>query len=320
MASTSGRADPDKLSLYDLPPEIRLEICGASCIADARSIFFNLGSANLFIPFSDAILDLSNVPSTYGYTGPFNLHRKPELQKHGMILVSKTISAEYRQAFYERTNFFLRIDNRQAYKAIPILHRMSVTAADRFQLQDERITAKDATLPNFWDAPDAMLRNLRHCTLFVELGEIVQHRKNAYLQSVARNSTTTKNLHEGAKSMRSFLQSRKFKGHINENIRENVKEDNKALVSKIASTIHRLLDGMQQLRSIHLVWETTMGTDRDQSCAELFKWEDFGYPFVYRLQKIWNLKEFRIKIGNRLNDRGCEGVKTEGGKWHIEDM
>ena len=92
------------------------------------------------------------VVSTHYYYLPTNpprsLHRgRYRLRRHGMLLASRQLHAEYAQAFYERVKFFFYID------------------ADNGM--------RPATTP-FWTLPPALLPNLRRCQLSVDVGMLAQ--------------------------------------------------------------------------------------------------------------------------------------------------
>jgi hypothetical protein len=84
----------------------------------------------------------------------------PSVSKtHSMILVNKMLGAEYRGVFYQRTNFFFRLDHpnmaRGYYGIESIAHDRTI-----------------AVVPAFWRIPSDFVSNIRHCTLFVELSVI----------------------------------------------------------------------------------------------------------------------------------------------------
>lgn len=76
---------------------------------------------------------------------------------HSMCLVSRKLGAEYRQLYYERTRFFLRIHLGNVLHGIPhLIHGTSASEA----------------FPDFWGAPKILFEYLRECTVYVELGDI----------------------------------------------------------------------------------------------------------------------------------------------------
>lgn len=262
-------------SLCDLPAEIRLDIC-------------------------DAILDLSNIPRSYGYTAPLHIPHKTALHTHGMLLVNQAISAEYRQAFYERTKFFFRIDSHNAFRGIPEL-----ALQDQAQGQDAAETA--AGLPNFWDAPDALLANLRHCTLFVEIGEVACHRQSAHSLSV---------LVRPSAGLRSFSPTEAPTLTSD----EDVAAKDAAFDAAFVAAVHKLLDGMLQLRSVQLVWETTPGIRSYwETLTGDWTWEGLGEPFLEILMGKRLLREALVKVGDKENDLTRQAKRVEG-KWMLTTM
>ena len=191
------------------------------------------------------------------------------------MLVSKQLSAEYRQAFYERTKFFLRIYGHNAFKGIDSLE-VPVTRPNTQPL-----------LPDFWDVPDALLVNLRHCTLFVELGDSACYGASMRLQTIGL----------GAAIERQWVQGAVF---------------DKA----IKDAVGRLLEGMHQLRSVQLVWETDVGNS-DGILTEGWSWEQFGDPFVKMFQEKRTLKRFQVKIGDKNENVEWKGNRAKGGKWEV---
>ncbi|OCK81522.1 hypothetical protein K432DRAFT_381275 [Lepidopterella palustris CBS 459.81] len=98
---------------------------------------------------------LHNMPSSYGYTGSDQPEpsdsvltaaaspaRQTPLRRHGMLLANAQLSAEYTQAFYERTDFFFYISGSNGLR------------------------------PPFWKLSPAMLPNVRRCKLYIELAAI----------------------------------------------------------------------------------------------------------------------------------------------------
>jgi hypothetical protein len=192
-----------------------------------------------------------------------------------MVLVSKQLSAEYRQAFYERTKFFLRIYGHNAFKGIAPLE-VTMTRPNT-----------QPPLPNFWDAPDALLMNLRHCTLFVELGDSACYSASMRLQTVRLGTAIERQWVQGA-------------------VFDKAMED----------AVGRLLEGMHQLRSVQLVWETTVG-DRQSISTEGWSWEQFGDPFVKMFQEKRTLKRFQVRVGDMSENVEWKGDRAKGGKWEV---
>lgn len=83
------------------------------------------------------------------------------MRTHSMVLVNKTLGAEYRMVYYNRTDFFFRIHRDNVLTGLPHLR-------EAFVRQDAPQT------PNFWHAPGALFHNLWRCTLHIELGELEQ--------------------------------------------------------------------------------------------------------------------------------------------------
>ena len=193
-----------------------------------------------------------------------------------MVIVSKQLSAEYCQAFYEPTKFFLRIDSQNVFMGIP--SQVSKTHPN-----------PEPPFPNFWDAPDALLVNLRHCTLFVELGESACY--GASMHALSRKAKP------GTDTERRWAQGVAF---------------DKA----IKDAVGRLLEGMRQLRSVQLVWETTAG-DTQSNRKEDWSWEGFGDPFVKKFQEKWTLKSFRVRVGDKYEDVEWRGERVKEGKWEV---
>ncbi|OAL54402.1 hypothetical protein IQ07DRAFT_267386 [Pyrenochaeta sp. DS3sAY3a] len=80
---------------------------------------------------------------------------------HGMVLVNKTLGAEYRMVYYNRTDFFFRIHCDNVLTGIP-------------QLREAFVRQDAPQIPNFWHSPNALFHNLWRCTLHIELGELEQ--------------------------------------------------------------------------------------------------------------------------------------------------
>jgi hypothetical protein len=74
---------------------------------------------------------------------------------HSMITVSKQLSAEYRKIYYERTKFFFHVSKHNALRCLPEI-------------------SPSTSSQNFWHAPPVLFHNLRHCTFYIELDEIVK--------------------------------------------------------------------------------------------------------------------------------------------------
>ncbi|KAF2473968.1 uncharacterized protein BDR25DRAFT_126570, partial [Lindgomyces ingoldianus] len=270
-------SDPSAASLSNLPTEIRLEI-------------FN------------HVLDLSCIPLTYGYTSPFTGQRKPTLHKHALLLVSKQISSEYRQAFYERTRFFLRIYASNAFQALPMLLHFTRTQSNT--------PRASAPFPNFWNAPDALLANLRHCTLYIEIGEIASAPQSSHsVSQIARSSIDLNEAHQMVHEMKKY-------SSLNA-----LKKNDSCFDNTLKCGIHKLLGHMTQLRSMHLVWETTrQGSRKFSNMTDAnWTWATLGKPFVEALMMKRGLKRLQVVVGDRYNDVNEKHHKGVGGRWETEN-
>lgn len=100
---------------------------------------------------------------------------------HSMILVSKQLGAEYRQTYFNRTRFFLRIGLHNVLEGIPHL----ITASP------ERLI-----FPNFWRTSPELFENLRSCTLYIELGDIEKavHVDRLHPSGVLKDTTFDTNI------------------------------------------------------------------------------------------------------------------------------
>ncbi|KAH7116002.1 hypothetical protein B0J11DRAFT_510351 [Dendryphion nanum] len=287
----SGPADPDKSSFCDLPAEIRLVIC-------------------------NYLLDANNIPRTYGYTGPVPISTSrsmvntgggsaqgPRIRKHALGFASKQIGAEYRQAFYERTRFFLRIDDHNAFRAIPSLSQSATTPPP---------TLTD--VPNFWRAPDALLTSLRHCTLYIELGDIASAPQSTHsLAQVIRASQANSEATRVREEMKTFSSY------------DQLKEQDTIFDHTIQDAIYNLLQHMGQLRSVQVIWDTTSFRHRNMywsvssqmsvRAATKWQWKDLGEPLVERLQQRRQLKKLQVKVGDMHEDWVYNSERVEGGGW-----
>ncbi|KAF2265801.1 hypothetical protein CC78DRAFT_578973 [Lojkania enalia] len=275
------RCDPAALSLCDLPVEIRLDIC-------------------------NHILDFSNIPRSFAYTGDItedssdiipNTKRIPSFHKHGMILVSKELSAEYRQAYYERTRFFLQICSSNAFFRLPTLAHSNIE-------RRPPLAPSMSTLPNFWNAPENLLNSLRHCTLYIEIGEIASHVDAAH--SVSRMLRANSSCPEAGRvraEMKTFSSLAEMKAQ------------DKLFDTCLVSAVQELLIRMEQLRSVQLVWETFVSRLFDRSHATNWTWDVLGQPFVELLRGRRLMKEFRIRVGDQCGNMEIEDRRNVDGKW-----
>lgn len=181
-------------------------------------------------------------------------------------------------------------------------------------MPDLSITAEQAQTkgigtgtPNFWRAPDALLANLRHCTLFVELGEIACDAKA--IHSLSRITRSNLSLTD-ARAVRGELKT--FRSHA------EVKAKDAEFDSSIVSAVLALLEHMQQLRSVQLVWDTTVAgtrTSRATSSNTNWTWDFLGAVFLDCLKEKRNMRELRVKVGDRYGDTVYQGKKIDGGEW-----
>ncbi|KAF2708755.1 hypothetical protein K504DRAFT_455696 [Pleomassaria siparia CBS 279.74] len=286
MAATSPctYVQPPATTLTDLPTEIRLDI------------------------FTH-VLDVSNVPTRYGYTGlrPMRDSTEPRriLRTHGLVAVNKELGAEYRQAFYERTEFFLRIHASNAFEGIPQLKAPPppMNAEDQTKREEGEIAARERErereggIPNLWNAPDALIASLRHCIIYIELGEIKWHKDSSH--SVKKLFPTVTPAH---------VVTHRF---------EVYDEDDVAWDAQLKAAVFKIVD-MQQLRSVQLVWDNTIGDTLKTEKLAQWIWDSYGQPFVDALQKKRNLRSFQVRIGNRTDDMDLRGNRGEGDKWTIQ--
>ncbi|KAF2009916.1 hypothetical protein BU24DRAFT_427952 [Aaosphaeria arxii CBS 175.79] len=294
---------PSGPSLCNLPTEIRLEI-------------FN------------HLLNVSHVPSSYGYTGPARVSTrtlarpKPTTVRHGMVFVSKTLGAEYRQAYYERTRFFLRIDSQNCFTAVPALINSSSSSggttsptavaqpsgpgAHEPQQQPQQQQQYQDGVPNFWNAPLALLSSLRHCTLYIELGDIASSPRSSHsLSQVVRSHRDifeARRVREEMKTFSSF---------------DDLKAGDAEFDSTLMAAVQRLLDQMAQLRSIQLVWETSVPVRArfTTACATNWMWVSLGQPFVEGLRRRANLRGLQVKLGDSFGDTVYVAQRGKEGKW-----
>ncbi|CAO2654800.1 Nn.00g115330.m01.CDS01 [Neocucurbitaria sp. VM-36] len=241
--------------------------------------------------------------------------RTPEPVKatrtHSMIIVSKQLSSEYRQVYYERTNFFFHISTSNISHGIPHLIPQPNPASSPNPSQPQQ------RIPNFWPtAPLSLFQNLRNCTLYIEL-------------SLIESSIHPLRLHpNGALSTTAFD-------------------------TRITSALKTLLTSMRQLRTVKIIWSTPLPNRLPLSVVEdrlllrslavpskvMFKeratferekeemqlanvravttynWDMFIAPFVDVLIGKRGVRGFMIRVGDAWQEMEYKQQRGEGGKW-----
>lgn len=275
----SDRIPSIKPSLLDLPTEIRLEI-------------------------AKELLNANQIAPSYGYTGPLHLSQKRKLRKHAMILVNKELSMEYRQVFYERTKFFFRVDAQNAFNGAPELASVTTPPSEQGPpIQSYPSTIHGGVLRNFWNAPEGLLRSLRHCTLYIELGVIAGCGRAAHsLSQVTRSDT---NLVEARRVRREMMLFRSL---------SELKAADTEFDNKMKDCILEILRRMEQLRSVQLVWETTVGRRVGLSEMVDWNWETLGVDIVKELKAKRGLEKMLVKVGDCRVDTVYIAEK-ESGEW-----
>ncbi|KAF2121448.1 hypothetical protein BDV96DRAFT_640840 [Lophiotrema nucula] len=283
---TSTFLDPDRPSLVHLPTELRLHLW-------------------------DCVLAANNVPRSYAYTrnedeiSPQDPEAKPPtFTKHGPVLVSKKFSAEYRQAYYEHTRFFFHINSLNAFEALPQL-------AQGPRLRNSAFEKHVSTLPNFWNASDKLLSSLRHCVLYIEIGDIASESYSAH--SVSRVVRANISLPE---ARRVRMEMKTFNSHA------AMKEQDSDFDLTLINAIQRLIRHMAQLRSVQLVWNLDVVTPArnerfSTSLNTDWSFRTLGEPFVVPLQAKRMLRRFEVKVGDKWEDTIVKGERGEGGKWIV---
>jgi hypothetical protein len=199
------------------------------------------------------------------------------------LFVSQQFSAEYRQCYYERTTFFLRVDTSNAFRAIPELGH------------DKKLVSTTVGVPDFWRAPETLLRNLRNCTLYIELGDIAS--ATTSLHSVSLNNRKARTQLQGYGSL------------------AEIRAQDSLFDSTFRSAIFNLLSHMQQLRCVQLVWDTSkIGTTRAWDDSTNWTWKSLGEPFVECFKKNGTMRDINVKVGDRFGDNTWKG-KRESGEW-----
>jgi hypothetical protein len=242
-----------------------------------------------------------------------------------MVLVSRQISTEYRQAFYERTKFFLRIDSQNAFKGVPEIalslphteeglgeeesgEEGSGEEGSGEGVLSENVPRPDSIFPNFWDAPDALIASLRHCTLFIEIGDIACHPASTNGLSQCLPSYASKR----HKQINHFLLASQPA------TAEARTAWDTAFNKAIKDAVRNLLEGMQQLRSVQLVWETSLATGQTGCPADdVWSYAALGAPLVEMLQERRILRKFQVKVGDKYEDVDMRGERGEGGEWKV---
>jgi hypothetical protein len=238
-----------------------------------------------------------------------------------MILANKELSAEYRQVFYERTKFFLRVDAQNVFFGAPELaatttppfeqalstpiHTNGDTSADPSHPRTETESAEyGGGVRNFWNAPPGLLRSLRHCTLYVELGEIAGCGRAAHsLSQVKRSDANVVEAHRVRREM--IANYRSF---------SELKAADAVFDNMMKNCVKETLRQMEQLRSVQLVLETTVGRRVGVRATANWNWENLGAEIVEELKGRRRLERMQVKIGD------CRGefmysAYRENGQW-----
>ncbi|PSN62128.1 hypothetical protein BS50DRAFT_680401 [Corynespora cassiicola Philippines] len=259
--------------IMDLPTELRMEI-------------FEL------------VMTLNNVPHSYGYTATPDDNRSRPLRTHGMLLANRALSSEYSKAYYERTNFFLRIDPSNAFTAVPHLRRAE-------PLYGEHIDPPLPQLPPFWNAP-TMIKNLRKATVYIEIGEIAVDPSSGHSSSmIARASRVHAAGYDGPTEVFAF------RSH-HEAIALDERFDN-----GFVAAIKQLLRAMEMLQHVSVVWDSTVTYDRRRNFRKAnTKWtvELLCVPLVEAMKEKPLAKSIRIRLGDQFGDEGY-GANCVNGVW-----
>jgi hypothetical protein len=304
--SVSKPQGSGRLTLRDVPTELRLVIW-------------------------DLLLNANNIPRSYGYTGPVvplsatDPNKLPSCptHRHAMLFVSPEFSAEYRQCYYERTTFFLRIDENNAFRGAPQLEGVKAT-----------VDRSPEAVPNFWGAPDALLQNLRDCTLYIEIGNIASEsvhglamaergelRKSAgelfgklsandpRFQSVALIRPNTEVIYHtfGDPDPGTVPSAPAL---VMDELLTKIHAKNSIFNASFRDAILHLLSEMKQLRRVQLVWDT----NRDSFATpptELtdWTWDTMGKPIVDSLKAQKNLSYINVRLGQEFRWRGVRENK-----------
>ncbi|KAF2658733.1 hypothetical protein K491DRAFT_689805 [Lophiostoma macrostomum CBS 122681] len=267
---------------------------------------------------------LNGVPTSFGYSSRPQLrhgNRYTPLRTHALLLASTQLSLEYRHAFYERTRFFLRIDSSNAFRgapglAIPIgcVSEPATGTSSPSTLTPVLASATPPPtstsptpppIPRFWwHMPSDLLPHLRHCTLYIEIGDIapsapsthslaLEHRANASLSEA-------KLVREEMKRYSSFAA---------------MQAANRQFDDTLVDAVHKLLEAMRQLRSVMLVWDTSVDQRIRRGAGTCWGWEELGGPFVRVLEGREGVREVRVRVGDCKSDHEVLVRRGEGGVW-----
>jgi hypothetical protein len=237
------------------------------------------------------LFTLNNVPPSYGYTGlPHNRPSAP-LRTHALLLASSQLSLEYRQAFYERTRFFLRIDTSNAFRGAPGLSTTPTSSTN-------------TPIPDFWNTPTSLVTSLRHCTLYIEIGDIAPHARSTHSLALEHRANASlseaKLVREEMKRFSSFAAMQAANSHFD---------------NTLVAAVHALLDAMKQLRSVQLVWDTGVDRSIRRGAGTCWGWEELGVPFVRVLEGRKGLREVMVRVGDSQVDHVRHVKRGEGGTW-----
>ena len=211
-----------------------------------------------------------------------------------MIIVSKQLSAEYRQVYYERTSFFLRIDHQNLSRGIPHLAK-----------EEKEEVVSQPPVPNFWGASKSLFENLRYCTLYIELSSIekaqgpVSQRAGWGWHRKLNDTDVTTSIQTLIRSMR---QIRTIHIVCDTNLRRHAS-------STMAKDLKQTCVG----RKPYFTAE-----ERRQEYAQAIRkiyWNTFIRPFADLLMSKRSLRKFRIKIGDAAADLELSSEAGQNGQW-----
>jgi len=213
-----------------------------------------------------------------------------------MLYVNKQFSAEYRQCYYERTTFFLRIHASNVGKStapdnVPALHAAVEHISNHWKQTGNQLAsaaAADASLesalPNFWDAPIGLLTSLRHCTIYIELG------------SCELSPQTLRNGDEDLSSLLGLVPA-----------------PGSTAATRLKLDVLRLVMLMAQLRTVRLVWETPKRKFKWAGTGD-WRWELLGKSCAECLKGKKSLTGIEVKVGDSSSD--CKWIgHHEDGTW-----
>lgn len=257
----------------------------------------------LLLDIFNQLLEFNNIPRSYGYTGAVpsaptsnsSPYTPPKSRhKHATFFVSKQFSALYSQCFYERTTFFLRIDSKSAFKGVPDLSR---------KLRPNHQASHSEGIPDFWGAPKALLSSLRHCTLFIELGDIATHPHSLHsISSIARSNISLDDAHVVRKELETYSSL------------AEIRAQDALFDSALISAVLTLFAHMQQLRSVNLVWDIAIHSMTSTAIRNNtnWDWERLGETFVACLKRKRMMGEVRVKVGDQWKDASWNGAREDG--------